>query len=277
MGFSGKFVRTSTNNTRFSGRENWGTGVDPRHSQSAMGSDQGFPSLKKPHVPSVPIGVEDSYDPSAANADTRVLPAEREPRGHNSTGPTPYSSNEYSEIRAYTKRHQDNLGATLKNTYHMVMRSVTQTFGTPRVQSLDLATDDSSATATGDARRALRGKNSLAENNPGSPEVNHSGNYNRRGYEVYRWTDRRMARRTLTHTQRPVYLNVASTAHVTTSPQGSNYSPYGSPFPSVARLTSGTERPMMRREPRLWDESARTDGSEDAYSADTSQFNSWGL
>lgn len=277
MAFSGSFVRNRTVNTNFDARENWGTTADPGHSDASWGKDQGFPSLKKPHVGTVPVNVEDHYDPAGVNADTSVLPPEREPKGHDGSGTPPRSSNNYDEINADTRRHEENFGATLKNTAVKVMRSVTQTFASPLLESLPPATDDTSASATGQARRALRGDNALAENNPGSATVNYSGNYIRQGKQLFRWTDRRMPRRGLTHTQRPIYLNVASTAHVTTSPQGSNYSPYGSPFASVARVTSGTARPMQRREPRKWDESAVTDGSEDMYAADTSQFNSWGL
>jgi hypothetical protein len=262
MGFSGKFVRDTTVTTNRPARENWGTGVDPRHSQGAMGSDQGFPALKNVPSPVVPGVVVDSYDPSGTNANPNMLAPEREPRGHEGVGTPPHSADKYAEIRSDTRRHLDNLGATLKNTAHMTMRSFTQTFASPRVESLPVSTDDGSASATGAARRALRGFNSLAANNPGSPTVNYSGNYIRQGMELYRWTNRRMPRRTPKHTQRPIYLNVASTAHVTTAPLGVNYSPNGSPYPSVASMQTGTQRPMVRREPRIWDENARTDGTE---------------
>lgn len=277
MTFSGNFVRTTTVNTNFQPRENWGTTADPGHSVSTWGTDQGFPSLKRPRVGTVPVGVEDQYNPTGVNADPNTIAPEREPRGHDGVGAPPRTSNRYDEIRSDTRRHEDNFGATLKNTAQMVMRSVTQTFGSPLLHSLPVATDDASATATGDARRALRGKNALAENNPGSPTTNFSGNYTRQGRQLFRFTDRRMSRRTLTHHQRPIYLNVASTAHVTKSPQGVNYSPYGSPYNSVASLNVGTARPMQRREPRPWDESAVTDGSENSYADDTSQMRSWGL
>ncbi len=277
MGYGGKFVRNTLVNSNKPTRENWGTGVDPGHSDAAWGSDQGFPALTNPVVPDVPTGVVDAYDPMGVNASPYLLPDEREPSGHNGTGTPPRSSNEYDEIASDTRRHQENFGAMLRHRVDMVMRSVTQTFATPRIPSLNPQTDDASAGATGEARRALRGFNSLAENNPGSPTENYSGNYIRQGFELSRITDRAMPNRTLTHTERPIYLNVASTAHVTSGPTGTNYSPYGSPFRSVAALNVGTSRPMVRREPRQWDESARTDGSEDMYAADTSQYSSWGL
>lgn len=276
MGYRGTFVKNTQVQSGYSAANNWGTGVDARHSDASMVNDQGFPSLKTPHVPATPEYVEDTYNPNAENA-IQLPSTDYEPKGHDGSGTPPLTSNRYDEIRSDTARHSENLGATLKNTAHMVMRSFTQTFASPRVESLPPSNDDASATYTGAARRALRGLNSLAENNPGSAEVNFSGNYIRQGRELYRWTDRRMPRVRLTHTQRPIYLNTADVAHVTTSPQGENYSPYGSPFPSVGRFTVGASRSMQRREPRPWDEDTVTDGSEQSIYADTAQFNAWGL
>jgi hypothetical protein len=276
MAFSGRFVLTATNNDNYESRNNWGTGVDPGHSDGAMGTDQGFPALTNPYVPSTPDNVLDSYDPSGVNASPNMLPADREPSGHAGTGSPSRTSNKYDEIASDTRRHEENYGATLKGTEPMVMRSVTQTFGSPLIESLPTATDDASASATGEARRVLRGFNSFAQNNPGSPTENYSGNYIRRGKQLFRFTDRRMERRGLTHEKRPVYLNVATTARVTNGPQGVNYSPYGSPFTSVAKLTSGPARPMARREPRQWDETAVTDGSESGYASDAYQYGPWG-
>lgn len=274
MAYSGTLVSTATVNSVKPPRENWGTGVDPRHSQAAMGSDQGFPALNPHVVPDVPENVVDQYDPNGVNADPNLRAPEMEPKGHDGYGAPSRTSNRYDGIRSDTRRHEANFGATLKNTYDRLMRSVTQTYASPRVPSLEPQMDDDSASATGEARRALRGFNSLAENNPGSPEVNFSGNYRRRGLELFRWTDRSMPLRRLTHTQRPIYVNTAQSAHVTKPPTGGAYSPYGSPYTSVASLNVGTQRPMTRREPRAWDESARTDGSE---TQDTAQYATWGL
>lgn len=277
MGFTGSFVRATTVNTDKPARENWGTGVDPRHADASMGDDQGFPALENPKLSRVPSGVVDTYDPLAINADPNTRPQEQEPKGHQGTGPAPRTSNKYDEIKSDTAKHQKSFGASLKNSAAMVMRSITQSFASPRVESLPPATDDNSANASGEARRALRGFNSLALNNPGSPTVNYSGDYIRRGFELFRWTNREMPLKKLTHDRRPIYLNTASTAHVTTAPQGGKYSPYSTLYPSVGHPTAGTARPMMRREPRPWDESAMTDGTETMYAADASQFNAWGL
>ena len=277
MAYSGNLVRTTTVDSNFKARENWGTTADPGHAERGWGSDQGFPALKEFRKGVTPENVEDHYDPSGVNADPNIIPPEHEPSGHEGNGSPSRTSNEYDNIRSDIQRHSTDLGAMLLNTATIVMRSVTARFGSPLIQSLPPQTDDASASSTGEARRALRGFNSLAENNPGSPTENYSGNYIRQGRELFRINDRSMPTRTLTHTYRPVYLNLAKTANETTSPQGTSYSVYSSPYTSVAALNVGTKRPMQRREPRPWDETAVTDGSEDMYAADTSQFTSWGM
>lgn len=275
MAYSGNLVRTTTVDSNFKSRENWGTTADPGHAQPTWGKDQGFPALKDFRKGVTPENVEDKYNPSGVNADPNILPPDHEPKGHDGVGAPSRTSNTYDNIRSDTAKHSISLGAMMLNQATIVMRSITARFGSPLVESLGPQTDDASASSTGEARRALRGFNSLAENNPGSPYENYSGNYIRQGRELIRINDRSMPTRTLTHTYRPVYLNVAKTANETTSPQGTSYSVYSSPYTSVAALNVGTQRPMQRREPRNWDESAVTDGSE--YAADTSQFASWGM
>lgn len=277
MAYSGNLVRTTTVESNFKPRENWGTTADPGHAVRSWGSDQGFPALKQFPKGVTPENVEDHYDPLGVNADPNLIAPEREPSGHQTYGSPSRSSNEYDNIRSDTERHSTNMGAMLLNTATIVMRSVTARFGSPLIQSLPPQSDDASASSSGEARRALRGFNSLALNNPGSPIGDDTGNYIRQGRELVRINDRSMPTRTLTHTYRPVYLNVATTAKETTSPQGNSYSINSSPYTSVAALNVGTKRPMQRREPRMWDQSAVTDGSEDAYANDTSQFNAWGM
>jgi hypothetical protein len=277
MAISGAYVRATTTDTgAFRPRDNWGTTVDPGHNQSAMGSDQGFPELKRPTVYAVPEEIVDTYDPESDNA-TYLYPDEREPKGHEGSGRPARSDNRYDEINSDVARHSENFGSTLVNRGYAIMRSITQTFASPLLPSLPLQTDDASASATGAARRALRGFNSHAENNPGSAEANFSGNYTRQGRELYRITDRSMPNRTLTHTRRPIYSNVATIAKETRGPLGENYSPYGSPFTDVASLNVGTARPMMRREPRPYEESVITDGADQSDDESTSQYFSLGM
>lgn len=274
MAYSGSLVNNITTNNGKPARENWGTGVDPGHSVAEWGSDQGFPAMLPYAAPDVPTNVLDDYDLNGVHADPNMRAPEMEPKGHSGYGAPPRSDNRYDEIASDTKRHEANFGATLKGVYDRMLRSVSQTYASPRVPSLDPQQDDASASASGESRRALRGFNSLAMNNPGSAEVNFSGNYRRQGRELFRWQNRSMPRRQLTHDMRPVYLNLAQTALVTKPPTGP-YSPNGSPFRSVASLNVGTALPMTRREPRPWDEASRTDGSESPEYG--SEYVSWGM
>lgn len=279
MAFRGNFAKTHAVDTsnRHPARLNWGTGVDSGHANPQWGSDQGFPALKNPPMPETPTHIEDNFDPETAES-PQIPYQDREPSGHGGLGTPPRNRGDlYDVIASDTARHEDNRGATLKNSMPMVMRSIDQTFATPRTQSLPPSTGNGGTGISGQALRALRGFNALGENNPGNAETNFSGNYTRTGYEISRLTDRKMRRRTLRHTRRAIHLNLASLAQETKPQSGSNYSPYSSPFNgAVGRVSSGISRPMMRREPRPWDEDVTTDGTEQYY-ADTSQMNAWGL
>lgn len=279
MAYSGSFKKTVAPD--YAGthpaRLNWGTGADPGHANPEWGSDQGFPALKNPALPEVPTHVEDTYDPESAES-PYFMPSDREPSGHDGYGPAPSRFNPYQEIANDYKRHDADYGADLKNTMPVVMRQYDQTYSSPREQSLPPSSGDGDSGVTGQALRALRGHNALAENNPGSSDVNFSGDYIRQGYEISRLADRRMPRRRLTHTKRDLHLNLASVAQETKPQSGNNYSPYSSPFNgAVGRVASGISAPMQRREPRPWDETAVTDGTEDSYDYDTDQYSSWGL
>lgn len=279
MAYSGRFRKSVAPD--YSGthpsRLNWGTGADPGHANPNWGSDQGFPALKNPSLPETPEHVEDSFDPESAES-PYFMPTDREPRGHDGYGPAPSRFDPYREIANDNARHEANYGAELKNTQPMVARDVTQTYGSPRTQSLPPSQGDGDQGLTGQALRALRGHNALAENNPGSPEVNFSGDYTRQGWEISRLADRRMPRRRLTHTKRDLHLNLAATAAETKPQSGANYSPYSSAFlGGIGQVVSGISSPMQRREPRPWDETAVTDGTEDSYGYDTDQYSAWGL
>jgi hypothetical protein len=126
---------------------------------------------------------------------------------------------------------------------------------------------------TGQALRAVRGRNSLSVNNPGDPAVNFSGNYVRQGQELYRWAQRKFPMKTITPTMRVLHGNWAAGDRETTPID----SPYTSYLPGGRGLTRGmgAQIPYMRREPRPWDEDAVRDGSE--APEDTADYVSWGL
>ncbi|MBG0819137.1 hypothetical protein [Planomonospora sp. ID82291] len=257
-------------------RENWGRGVDSRHADPNL-PDLGSTLVAEP--PPMP-GLPDSIGEGSGFWTLRepsYLPArDQEPRGHEGLD-TPAGGTPDREAQAQNNRaREQNRGAMVYDMATKVFRDHTQTFETARTQSLPPA-PDSTAGAVGEARRALRGFNSLGLNNPGSPEENHSGNYTRQGYEISRWTNRTVRRTGLTHTRRPILPNLANVAHETTPLPGGDYSPYGSPFVSRARVTSGIARPVQRREPRPWDEDATVDAGDQAEADSVGQYLSWGM
>lgn len=268
-------------------RDNWGTGSDPRHGQRT-GHD--VPSDVDPNAAiqkfevEIPPAIEEMWNPGT---EPPYFPSpysepEGSHAGHDGTNVAPWGivhNPERDQELNNAARETDRGMARWAVQRHMVGRDWSQHFETERQQSLNPSRNNGGSAGPGQAQRALRGKNSLAENNPGSPEVNFSGNYTRSGYEINRWTPRRMARRSITHTRRMLHLNLAAIAMPSAAPEGDGYSVYTSPFDGrTTNLNVGTARSMMRREPRPWDESTVTDGTETAtHQSDYSQYNSWGL
>lgn len=116
--------------------------------------------------------------------------------------------------------------------------------------------------------RALRGKNSLAENNPDGFRV---------GQRVQRWYTRRIPMHYRRHELRVVRTKLAEGARQSPAMEQGNR--YTSPF---ANIVSGKKRtgmsPIQRRTPRPWDEAAVTDGGEEIdYSAAGQGLRGWGL
>lgn len=261
-------------------RENWGTGADPRHQDPNLPDYGSTDVASPPPMPGTPdyiVGglVEPGLYP--LKEPPYFAPVDIEPNNHEGYDYPAWGvpDDEQSRTEATRARDQDR-GGMVSRYVSMVFRDWTQSFQSERRPSLD-APADGTGGATGEARRALRGFNALALNNPGSPEENYSGNYRRQGLELYRWSLRRVPRQGLTHTRRPIQQNLAATAHVTEGPQGADYSPYGSPFRSVARVVSGIATPVQRREPRPWDEDATVDAAAQGDGESVSQYLQAGL
>lgn len=260
----------------FTPRDNWGEGADPRHDVQHphdQWSDVPFPGPVQPQFrEEIPPQIEDQYDVSRLPP-TFPMPY-HEPDGHDGIETAPWGVGDWRAQNANnTARSVDRGMPKFFQTREIVGRSVTQTHYTGPEESLPGKTGDNPT--DGEARRALRGFNGLDLNNPGSSTVNFSGNYRRQGKEIVAWSNRWMPRRTITHTKRILHLNLAATAMPSAGPEGDSYSPYTSPYDGrVTNMPVGTSSPMMRREPRQWDENTITDGSgqDDSY-----QFNSWGL
>lgn len=248
---------------------NWGTGVDVDHNRTDQ-PDPGFPGpAHPPYVQWVPPYIEDFFNPAAD--DLPYLPArEQEPKGHDVPGvPSGYIGDDESQAKNNQARSV-NLGANTSVGRPTGQRSFGETNRSPLTESLPPARGEGEV--TGQALRALRGRNSLAVNNPGSPEVNFSGNYVRQGRELSRLTNRPMPRTDLTHTKRALHLNLAETAGNRPGVE----SPYSSSVASTPVMSVGAVFPFMRRQPRQWDEDVVRDGTEVDYD-ETSDYQSWGL
>lgn len=252
--------------------DNWGAPVDMRHNDpSFMAYGGRFPEAAIPSE-SVPPALEDMFNPGA---EPPYYPdPDREPRTHD-TPNVPSAGIKEPRASAVASAARER-GYGEENIYKRsdkVARDATETHESPRVQSLPPGNDQ---TAPGQAQRAMRGKNSLPLNNEGSPEQNYSGNYTRQGFELFRWTNRTMPRRKLTHTKRPLYLNVAQVATETPGATGSGWTPYASDVTSVSTQRVGPKTPAIRQEPPPWDENAVMNGEEEDF-ANTSDYLVFGL
>lgn len=252
---------------------NWGVGVEPDHGDRNT-PDPGTPApAPVPRLEGPPF-LEDMVDvsrtpPYFPDADTETAPYDRADQHDAPTLPWGVRDNDRlrrlsGALHAAQKRVFPYQAAT------KVDRDYTTRNETRREQSLPPSPAAQGGPISGQALRALRGRNSLPVNNPGDPLTSFSGNYVRQGWNISRITNRRMARRGLSHTKRELHLNLATTATERPGMPG----PYASPFSSVPVASVGPQRPATRREPRPWDE----DQVED-FAADTgpSGYVSWGL
>lgn len=281
MGISGSF-KASPGYAAEQGRtrENWGQGVDPGHEDPSLPDYGSTGMAAPPPMPGTPdYLVAGVYEPGIypLKDPPYFPPVDAEPAGHDGYGYPAWGvpDDERSRSEATAARDQDR-GAQVYRYVTKVFRDWTQTFETARTQSLAPPADGTGG-ALGEARRALRGFNALALNNPGSAEENYSGNYIRQGWEISRWTNRTVRRTGLTHTRRPIHLNLANVAHETEPQEGADYSPYGSPFVSRARVTSGISTPVQRREPRPWGEDATVDAADQDFAQSVSEYIRAGL
>lgn len=268
-------------------RDNWGTGVDPSHGLRTghdVPSDLPYQEPTQQFQVEIPPAIEDMWD---VGSEPPYFPSpysepEGTKAGHDGINTAPWGvlNPERDQELNNAARETDRGMAKWAVRRHEIGRDWSQKFETERLQSLNPSHNNGGNPEPGQAKRALRGFNSLGENNPGSAEANGSGNYTRSGYEINRWTPRRMARRSITHTRRMLHLNLAAVAMPSAAPEGDAYSPYTSPFDGRVStgMNVGTSRSMMRREPRPWDETTVTDGTETAtHEMDSSQYRSWGL
>lgn len=252
---------------------NWGTGVDPDHADRTL--VPGFPEPAPVHRLEVPPFIEDMFDvsrqpPYYGDADTETASYNGTKYTYESLaqheGPSlPWGVKDNDHLRQLSgavhnaqKRRLPSQMAT------KVARGFMDRVEALRLQSLPQTPMGTGGVITGQALRSLRGRNSLAVNNPGTEDGPDTGNYVRQGWDLSRYSDRSMKRRGITHTKRELHVNVAETGVDSPGMPG----PYTSPFSSFGSLKVGTAKPGVRREPRPWDEDVSTDFTTDT----TSQF-----
>lgn len=278
MAISGTF-KASTDaysvreSTRGPYRANWGTGVDPGH----MGTEP-LPAEARP-TPApvadvVPVEIEDPWtvrDPAPGE------PYDYEPPGHEGIGTVPaLVPGKVADELNGAARSIDR-GANHTRRYPVVARDASETVTNGVFHTPDPRMGDRGDTGiSGQALRALTGRNSLAPNNPGDPNVNFSGSYLRQGGELIRYKDRRLPTHGfLDHTKRPLHSNEAQGAK--NSQPAPSAGRYGRMARNFARLDVGTTKPLQRREPRPWDEAIVGDGSDQTYESDAAQYETWSL
>lgn len=253
-------------------RRNWGAPADPDHSRPDD-PDPGFPAMVPPPGGKTwtPPFIEDFFDPDA-DALPYFPAAEQEPPGHDvpnvpNGGVLPHTADRQANAARAQYR-----GADTSRNRPVVARQHDQRYVSELRRSGPATPQGTEGGLTGQALRALRGRNSLAVNNPGDPSIPGSGNYVRQGGELYRWAHRRMPYNTITPTMRVLHGNWAATAAETDPAE----SPYTSYLPGGRGITrgNGPQIPFMRREPRPWDEDVVRDGTE---FPDSGEFQSWGL
>jgi hypothetical protein len=254
---------------------NWGVSADPDHNRTDI-PDPGFPAMVPPPGGRTwtPPFMEDYFDPEGDPL-PYFAATEQEPAGHDvpkppNGGVLPHTA----DLEANAARSVYR-GADTSRNRPMVMRQADER-NISELRRSGPATPlgvEGTGTLTGQALRAVRGRNSLAPNNPGSPEVNFSGNYVRQGQELYRWAMRKMPYNTITPTMRVLHGNWAAGDRETDPID----SPYTSYLPGGRGLTQGNgpQTPYQRREPRPWDEDAVRDGTEGDQGSD--EYLSWGL
>ena len=248
---------------------NWGTGVEADHDDRTPGPP-GFPEPAPVHRLEIPPFIEDMFDvsrqpPGWADADTESgdMAGSRpvhESLGQHDVPALPWGVRDNDRLRRLSGQvHSAQRRVFPSQMATKVARGFMDRVETVRLQSLPQTPMGTGGPLTGQALRSLRGRNSLAVNNPGTEDGPDTGNYVRQGWDISRWSDRPMRRRGLSHTKRDLHVNVAETGVEAPGMPG----PYTSPFSSFGSLRVGTARPGVRREPRPWDEDVATDFTAD--------------
>lgn len=137
----------------------------------------------------------------------------------------------------------------------------------------------------------LRGANAYAENNPydtsqhtqglpnaaTAPRVGWTGE-RRPGMRVQRWSERKIPMHRPVHSSRAFGWHVAKTAQDAPALAAGEGNQYSTPYAALANMRQRiASTPMQRRDPRMWDDSAVTDGTDETEGPQNETFNVWGL
>lgn len=217
----------------------------------------------RPPWASVPaVGVPDfltdpgaEYEPSrAVGLVLDVEPTDNHQDGHVGSG---HQTREQARAQGHRARTDDR-GAAARQTFRQVRERASDETRTTEMYVV-------APISAGSRVAALRGDNSLPENNPDGYRV---------GQRVRRYQDRKIPGGGLRrHSVHPLRVNTAAAPHVSPEP-GANGNRYASPFSlNISSRTRTMQAPMTRRVPRTWDENVITDGSGEG----TPTYQVWGL
>jgi len=229
------------------------------------------------HFDYAPPTLVDSADTSMAPVARSTVPADNEPRDHGLSARTRPGAR--GDCVLPSPLHSRDLGAFPAREYDVpTAEQADQKYTTKRFTPN--VGQDFSRTAL------IRGANAYPENNPVDTTQHSAGlpsgasvarvgwqGSPRPGFRVQRWSERRIPMHRWRGDVRPLRIHTAKTA--SDAPALADGNQYRTPYAELAssRLKNYA-RPMQRREPRPWDETEVTDGTE---IPDVERFMSWGL
>lgn len=221
------------------------------------GSRPPWAAVPQPPPPSYLLDSERSYDLDRARTPGVVL--DHEPEGHDVGTTTGGGQSRQAAIAAGNAARSVDRGSDRRETFRE--RRLRGHDESRTTQLLEVE-----PTSAGSRTFALRGDNSLPENNPDGFRV---------GGRVQRWTERRIpgtSRRE--HNPYPYRPRTAAAPNISPPPGPEDANRYASPFflNQLSRRRNMAS-PMARRTPRAWDDDVVTDGAAE----ETPTYVVWGL
>ena len=219
----------------------------------------------KPPTPDVleEYGPQSLYDSTSGfnstSSENTGGPLDVSPTGHDVQTVRPSRGDQYGAIASSTQVHSQNSGSVEQQDFQLPTEIQAVETRETLMYTMDPVQDGSSVAV-------LRGLNSLPENNPDGFRV---------GQRVQRWVNRKIPRErqwaNASHFQK---LHLAALAK--SSPPFEVGNQYTSPYDTQANAkVRQAYTPVMRREPRPWDDNDVQDGSTDFDPA--TEYDSWGL